>query len=199
MFAWSGVGKRMPFGRRDVFTRLVGAVATATASICTPNTARGHSRRVSQADLNDAIERHAMWLVDGVRGARAIFSHCDLSGLDFGFERETPVDLREADFTGADLTGIKGNEVSFVRAAIRGATLSWSHLKRPVFSYASLRDTRCNDVVWGWDDCLDKKSSPLATCIGRVISCGCAIFRRRRADSLNLCRCRSSTWRRRFI
>jgi hypothetical protein len=31
----------MLLGRRDVFTRLVGAVATATASICTPNIARG--------------------------------------------------------------------------------------------------------------------------------------------------------------
>jgi hypothetical protein len=30
----------MLLGRRDVFTRLVGAVATATASICTPNIAR---------------------------------------------------------------------------------------------------------------------------------------------------------------
>lgn len=159
----------MLFGRRDVFTRLVGAVTTATASICTPNIARGHSRRVSQADLDDAIERHAMWLADDVRGVRAIFSHCDLSGLDFGFERETPVDLREADFTGADLTGIKGNEVGFVRAAIRSATLSWSHLKRPVFSYASLRGTRCNDVVWGWDDCMDKKSPLLEARSGAVL------------------------------
>jgi uncharacterized protein YjbI with pentapeptide repeats len=158
----------MLFGRRDVFTRLVGAVATATASICTPNIARGHSRRVSQADLDDAIERHAMWLVDDVRGARAIFSHCDLSGLDFGFERETLVDLREADFTGADLTGIKGNEVGFVRAAIRGATLSWSHLKRPVFSYASLRNTRCNDVVWGRDDHPSTKTAPLESLFGAV-------------------------------
>lgn len=156
----------MLFGRRDVFTRLVGAV---TASIGSPNIARGHSRRVSQAALDDAIERHAMWLVDGVWGARAIFTHCDLSGLDFGFERETPVDLREADFTGADLTGVKGNEVGFVRAAMRGATLSWSHLKRPVFSHASLRDARCNDVVWGWDHCMDKKSLPLEPRSGAVL------------------------------
>jgi uncharacterized protein YjbI with pentapeptide repeats len=168
MFAWSAVGKRMLFGRRDVFTRLVGAVATATASIGTPNIAHGHSRRVSQADLDDAIERHAMWLVDGVRGARAIFSHCDLSGLDFGFECETPVDLREADFTAADLTEMNGNVVGFVRAAMRGARLSSSQLKRPVFSYASLSGAKCNEVVWGWDEREHQENARLEPLSGAV-------------------------------
>jgi uncharacterized protein YjbI with pentapeptide repeats len=168
MFARNAAGKRMLFDRRDIFTRLVGAVAATTTSICTPNFARGHSRRVSQADLDNAIERHAIWLVDGGRGARAIFSHCDLSGLDFGFERESSVDLREADFTGADLTGIKGNVIGFVRAAMRGARLSTSQLKRPVFSYASLFGAKCNEVVWGWDEREQQENARLEPLSGAV-------------------------------
>lgn len=141
----------MSVSRRNVVTFLSGAVAASTNSLATPNVARAHARRVSQGELDGAIARHALWFEDSARGGRAVFSNCDLSGLDLGSAHDTLVNLRGSDFTGSDLTGITGDNLSFLRASLHGARLAWSYLKRPSFSYASLRDAKCDNAVWGWD------------------------------------------------
>jgi uncharacterized protein YjbI with pentapeptide repeats len=132
--------------RRQLLTTLAGA------GVFSPNVAVAHRRRVSQRELDAAIANHATWLEDGSRGARAEFSRCDLSGLDFGAALNALVNLRGSDFTGADLTGATGGAVSFLRSSLHGAHLSWSHLKSPMFSYASLRGAVCDNAVWGWND-----------------------------------------------
>jgi uncharacterized protein YjbI with pentapeptide repeats len=81
-----------------------------------------------------------------------VFADRDLSGLDFLSEQDELVNLQGSDFTGADLSGVTGNNVSFLRSSLHGANLSRSHLKRPTFSYASLRSAICEGAIWGWDD-----------------------------------------------
>src|SRR3984957_16408496 len=138
---------------RRRFIQLLGGLPAAlpsTIAVCSPLVSKQHKRRISQRELEDGIELHASWLEDGDRGARAVFSNCDLSGRDFLSGRPDIVDLRGSDFTEADLSAITGNQVSFHRASLQGARLSWSHLKLPIFCGATLRRGLCNNVVWGW-------------------------------------------------
>ncbi|MGH6779885.1 MAG: pentapeptide repeat-containing protein [Bradyrhizobium sp.] len=137
-------------------TLLLGTAASSVApfgvAISAPVVLKGRLRRVSQGELSGAIEAHAIWFADNSLGRRAMFADCDLSDLDFHQEQTALVNLRGSDFTGSDLTGIRGDNVSFLRSSLHGARLSWSQLKRPCFSYASLRSAACDHVVWGWND-----------------------------------------------
>jgi uncharacterized protein YjbI with pentapeptide repeats len=138
--------------RRGFLQQLSGFVSLAPSAsgICSPAVSKMHKRRISQRELEDAVELHAIWLEDDCRGARAVFSDCDLSGLDFFSSQVAMINLRGSDFTAADLSGIAANEISFHRASLQSARLSWSRLKLPIFSDATLRRSVCNNVVWGW-------------------------------------------------
>ena len=61
------------------------------------------------------------------------------------------VNLRGADFTGSDMMGVTGKDIRFLRASLHDARLSWSHFELVTFSSASLRRSKCDNVVWGWD------------------------------------------------
>jgi uncharacterized protein YjbI with pentapeptide repeats len=134
-------------GRRAFFGASLGAALGDPRSLTAGHRVR---RRVSQTELNDAIDQHARWLEDRARGRRASFACCDLSGLDFGATEPDQVLLRGADFTEADLRGIRGNDLNFHHASLHYANLSHSHLKAPVFGGAILRNADCRDIVWGW-------------------------------------------------
>jgi uncharacterized protein YjbI with pentapeptide repeats len=138
--------------RRGFLQQLGGyiGVLPSASGICSPAVPRMHKRRISQSELEGAVILHAAWLADDSRGVRAAFSGCDLSGLDFVSSQKGIVDLRGSDFTEADLSAITGNEVSFHRASLQSARLSWSRLKLPILCGATLRKAWCNDVVWGW-------------------------------------------------
>jgi uncharacterized protein YjbI with pentapeptide repeats len=110
----------------------------------------GRRRRITQGELDDAIDQHAKWLDGRGSGRRANFSSCDLSGLDFGINNPNQVVLRGADFTEADLSGVQGNDVNFHYASFQYANLSFSHLRAPVFACANLGKANCRNVVWGW-------------------------------------------------
>lgn len=107
-------------------------------------------RRVRQAELDCAIEQHAIWLRDRSSGRRAVFGSCDLSGLDFGANKKGQVLLETADFTESDLSYIRGDDINFYHVSLHSANLSHSHLKAPVFRGAILRDADCHDALWGW-------------------------------------------------
>jgi uncharacterized protein YjbI with pentapeptide repeats len=140
------------FARRR-FIQLLGGFAGALPSaraVCSPLVPKEYKRRISQRELEDGIELHARWLKAADRGVRAVFSDCDLSGRDFLSDTPDIVDLRGSDFTEADLSAVTGNQVSFHRASLQGARLSWSHLKLPIFCDATLRRAFCDNVLWGW-------------------------------------------------
>ena len=130
--------------RRGLFGLLPGVLADQKSSA-----APARQRRISQAELNDAIETHAEWLAGGSAGRRAVFANCDLSALDLSPRGEGLTDFRAADFTGANLQGTTAALVSFVRASLHGADLSGSCFEDPAFSYASLRNATCVNAVWG--------------------------------------------------
>ena len=140
------------FARRSFLQQVSSFVSIlpSTSCVCSPLVSKQHKRRVSQHELEDAVAMHASWLDDDSQGSRAVFSNCDLSGLDFLSNRADIIDLRGSDFTDADLSAITGNQVSFHRASLQDARLSGSHLRLPIFCGATLRRAWCNDVVWGW-------------------------------------------------
>ncbi|OSJ13748.1 hypothetical protein BST63_18870 [Bradyrhizobium canariense] len=110
---------------------------------------RSSRRRVTQGELEEAKALHGLWLEGKSYGQRANFAYCDLSGLDFGSTAESQVVLRNADFTGADLSGVGGNDVNFHHASLQYASLVSSHFKSPVFSNAVLDGADCRNVHWG--------------------------------------------------
>lgn len=134
-------------GRRAILATSLGALLGPTPSKAATI---GDRRRISQAELDDAIDQHARWLDSRRFGYRANFSCCDLSGLDFGANNPNQVVLRGADFTEADLSGIQGNDLNFHHASFQYANLSRSHLKAPVFAGANLSNADCSNVAWGW-------------------------------------------------
>lgn len=138
--------------RRGFLQQLGGLVSVLprAVGICSPSVPKVHKRRISQRELEDAAALHAIWLEDDSRGGRAVFSNCDLSGLDFLSSRAEIIDMRGSDFTGADLSAVTGNQVSFHRASLQSARLSWSQLKLPILCGATMRRALCNRVVWGW-------------------------------------------------
>ncbi|RXH24114.1 hypothetical protein XH99_28925 [Bradyrhizobium nanningense] len=136
------------FARRTVLA--AACLLGAGPGIASPVVARHRKLRVTQSGLAEAIDLHFRWLTNETEGARAVLANCDLSGLDFLSDQPGTVDLRGADFTGADLSGIRGNELSFHHASLQGARMTSSFLSAPVFSGATLRRALCNHVVWGW-------------------------------------------------
>lgn len=141
----------MDITRRAFFTRVTGVAATSVGGIVAPTPSKARARRVSQDELTTAIAKHQAWTEDESRGCRAVFNHCDLSGLDLGSGAGSPVDLRGSDFSGSDMSGVTGRDVSFFRAAVHDVRLSWSRFESVTFSYASLRRAKCDNIVWGWD------------------------------------------------
>lgn len=138
-------------GRRTllaVTTAALGAVAGA-ARLTTPALHRGR-RRLTQEELDHALLEHTRWLEDRTRGRRADLAGCDLSGLDLGADEPGQVVLRNADFTEADLSHVRGNDVNFHHASFHRANLSYSHLKRPVFRCTMLYEANCSNATWGW-------------------------------------------------
>lgn len=135
------------------------AFALAGAAFVAPleRHSRPARRRITQSELDHAIQGHVLWLGNRDKGQRANFSRCNLSGLDFGSQRKEQVVLRGADFTEADLSGIQGNDINFHCASFQYADLSWSELKAPVFSGALLCNVDCSAAVWGWPE----RSAPL--------------------------------------
>ncbi len=115
-------------------------------------------RRITQSQLEEAIERHSLWLQGNIRGSRAVFTRCDLSGLSLRQVGSRQINLTGADFSEADLSGIVGDDVNFHLAALLNTRLSWSILNAPVFSGAALRGARCDHVIWGWGHASDGSS-----------------------------------------
>lgn len=157
-------------GRRSLLKAFSGSLGCL--SVFSPSAPAIHQRGrpVSQSALRGALADHARWQEDRTRGKRADFAGRDLSGLDFGIDNPEQVQLRGADFTEADLSGIRGNDVNFYHASLQYAKLSYSHLKAPVFRGAILFNADCRNAVWGWP----ARDAPL--CPGQVAASDRAVF-----------------------
>src|SRR5690349_11723787 len=70
-------------------------------------------RKVSRAELEKALQAHALFRSGRVGGRRIDFNHCDLSGHD----------LSGRDLTDANLTATKLQHARLVGTVLRGAIL----------------------------------------------------------------------------
>jgi uncharacterized protein YjbI with pentapeptide repeats len=151
----------MDVSRRGFFQRASGATVISICAIAAPAVLGQRPQKVSQDELTEAVINHRAWLEDQGKGRRAVFNNRDLSGLNFTSGDGSMVNLRGADFTGSDMTGITGKDVSFLRASLHDARLSWSRFELVTFSNASLRRSKCDNVVWGWDAASQQSPSPV--------------------------------------
>jgi uncharacterized protein YjbI with pentapeptide repeats len=127
---------------------LFAAAVLAAAASRSPQHRRGISR-VCQYELDEAIRLHSMWLADMNTGQRCSFAGRDLSGLSFGISGGGPVDLNSADFTQADLSETRADDILVHRCSFNGATLDRCRWLRPVFAYADMRRISAKNVQWG--------------------------------------------------
>src|SRR3954447_1715725 len=102
--------------RRAVFRGIGQVAAMSLAAVAAPAIVDKRHGNISQDELTASIISHGAWLRNPQEGARANFSYRNLSGLDFDVGSTALVDVSDAHFTGADLTGVKGANVSFLRA-----------------------------------------------------------------------------------
>ena len=84
--------------------------------------------RLTQRDVSAAISRHEMLYSGRLGGARAVFTFCDLSGLNLAGRN-----LADADFTGAileeaNLKGAKLDSASFFGTDLRRAKIGRAHV-----------------------------------------------------------------------
>jgi uncharacterized protein YjbI with pentapeptide repeats len=105
--------------------------------------------RVTQAELDEAIWLHGMWLADINSGRRCTFGGRDLSGLVFGALRGDPINLSGADFVQADLSGTQADDILVHNCNFNGARFDECHWRRPVFAYADMRRASAKRVIWG--------------------------------------------------
>jgi hypothetical protein len=166
----------MNMTRRRFFKGIGQAAAISVAAAAAPAIV-SKQRKVLQDELRAAIISHGSWLEDSQQGTRANFCDRNLSGLDFSSGSEVLVNLRDADFTGADMTGVTGTNVSFLRASLHDAQLSWSRFEQVSFDHASLRRSNCDNVVWGWG----ASSMRNAVCVDPYESSGFIFTERRSA------------------
>jgi uncharacterized protein YjbI with pentapeptide repeats len=125
-------------------------LAAAAAATVSSRPAPGYTRdRVSQEELNEAIRLHAMWLGDMNTGQRCSFARRQLSGLTFELSRGDPIDLSGADFTQADLSGTRADDILVHRCSFNGATFDQCRWLRPVFAHADMRRISAKNVQWG--------------------------------------------------
>jgi uncharacterized protein YjbI with pentapeptide repeats len=123
-----------------------GAVATTT---CQPAYGHRRAKRVSQAELDEAIRLHGMWLTDINIGQRCMFGGRDLSGLQFGVLGGEPINLSGADFAQADLSRTVADDILVHHCNFNGAKFDGGRWRRPVFVYADLRRVSAKGVIWG--------------------------------------------------
>jgi uncharacterized protein YjbI with pentapeptide repeats len=114
----------MDVSRRGFFQRASGATVISICAIAAPVVLGQRPQKVSQDELTEASVNHRAWLGDRGKGTRAVFNNRDLSGLSFTSGDGSMVNLQGPDFTGSDMTGVTGKDVSFLRASLHDARLS---------------------------------------------------------------------------
>lgn len=126
-------------------------VAAAVATIGISQGVHGHARgkRVSQAELDEAIRLHGMWLADMNSGRRCMFGGRDLSGLQFGTLGGATIDLNGADFTQADFSETEADDILFHHCNFNGAKFDGCRWRQPVFVFADMRRISAKKVEWG--------------------------------------------------
>ena len=88
----------------------------------------------TQEELEDAIEKHKMYLKGQRGGARAVIKYRNLSGLDFN-----QCDLSHADFTGSALISANLSHCKFEAACFFACDLRNSDLRHTGFNRADFR------------------------------------------------------------
>src|SRR5450631_749767 len=138
--------------------------ATAAVAVTTSQSALGHKqgKRVSQQELDEAIQLHGMWLADMKTGQRCTFAGRDLSGLQFGILGGAPIDLNGADFVQADLSGTEADDILVHHCSFNGARFDGCYWRQPVFAFADLRRASAKRVIWGTPGPRDPSEPPRA-------------------------------------
>ena len=135
----------MTINRRNI---LVGTVTLATAAIRSPQCSAQKSR-VSQDELDHAIQLHLMWLDDPDNGQRCVFTSRNLSGLKFCAKDGDPINLSGADFTQANLSETQADDILFHHCSFNGAKLDGARWRNPVLAYADMRRVSAQRVELG--------------------------------------------------
>jgi uncharacterized protein YjbI with pentapeptide repeats len=127
---------------------LAGTAALATATLRSAQCS-AQEHRVSQDELDEAIQLHSMWLADVDSGRRCVFAGRNLSGLKFGALDRSSINLSGADFTQTNLSDTEADDILFHHCSFNGAKFDGARWRYPVFAYADMRRVSAQRVEWG--------------------------------------------------
>jgi uncharacterized protein YjbI with pentapeptide repeats len=141
----STAGAAMDIDRRHLL------FAAGTFAVTTSRAANGlnFNGRVSQDELDEAIQLHERWLDDINTGRRCMLERRDLSGLKFGGSDENPVNLTGADFSQANLAETEADDILVHHCNFQGARFDGCHWRQPVLAYTDMRRVSAKRAEWG--------------------------------------------------
>lgn len=115
-------------------------------------------RKISQAEFDEILRLHSLWLNGNPSGKRATFQftdlrNVDLQGTDLRHADLQRTDLRRANLQGVNLQGADFRDAhlraaDFQNADLRGANLSWTDLRGALFNQAIPRVCWIESSVW---------------------------------------------------
>jgi hypothetical protein len=101
---------------------------------------------MKQAELNEILEQHRLWLSDPTKGSRANLSRADLSGANLSGANLSGAYLSDANLSDADLSGAYLSGAYLSGAYLSGANLSGANLSGAYLSDANLSGANLSDA-----------------------------------------------------
>ena len=93
---------------------------------------------MNQAELNEVLRKHRMWLRGEEGGRRADLSGWDLRGADLSWSSLSGSDLRGSDLRGSDLSGADLSGANLSGSNLSGSDLAGANLSRSNLSRSNL-------------------------------------------------------------
>lgn len=99
-------------------------------------------KRITQAELDEILKKHELWLIGDPKGKRAEYPCYDLSGLNFSERNLTRANFSSCDFKGANLNG-----TNLTGACLIFSDLGETDLSKTDLTGADLRKADLNDTA----------------------------------------------------
>ena len=90
---------------------------------------KGEKMNITTDELENILEKHALWVRGDEHGVRAILHEVDLRGVDLSWADLRGANLRGADLSGANLRGADLSGANLHEVDLSGVDLSWADLR----------------------------------------------------------------------
>ena len=146
---------------------------------------------MTQAKLNEILEKHRKWLNDEEGGERADLSGANLSGANLSGANLSWANLSGADLSGANLSEANLSGANLSWADLSGADLSWADLSGADLRGADLREVIYNENTAFFALCCPEEGSFIGfkKAGGKIVKLQIPKSAKRSSATTRKCRC----------